>query len=319
MVWRRTDGIAPLRNHTGAGDILADLLAREVATDARFCALPELYLDGGAALQIIDVHAEPSRGDLDDHAVLVRIEAGMESALPCAHVCADLFCGPGHGYLGVEADCTVAHVPEHDRRLEHEVRGEFGGEFRITVCVPAEVQVCRLLPEVSPELDRFAERVGGRRGDLTGVQHKVVEYDREVCDAAHTGKDDLSCPGLVVYRLPGRPGPHGVAPVVTGLLFDHYGIPGAVGEAPVTGGALPRVDQDPVAIAPEDAVGAVIDASFALHALLAVDRDPISQRHAADVAAHGATLPITGSPAAGMVIDSIFGSMTRIAASSLDM
>ncbi|KAF5044569.1 hypothetical protein DSECCO2_490390 [anaerobic digester metagenome] len=316
---RRADRVATLRYHPCPGDVRAHLLAGEVPADARFCSLAEFELDRGAPLQVVDVHAEPPRGDLDDHPVLVGVEAGMQAAFAGAHIGARLLCRPGHREVGVEADCAVAHVAEHDRRLEHEVWSEFRGDLDIAVRFSRKIQPRRFLPEVGPEFDGFAERVGRGRGDLAGVQHQVVEYDREVGDAPHPGEDDLTRPGLVVDRLPDLPRPDRMAPVIAGVLLEHDGVSRAVGEAPVTGGAVPGVDEDAVAVPSEYAVGAVLDASPAFHAPLPVDGDPVPERHAADVAAHGATLPMTGSPAPGLVIDSTPGSMVRIAVSSLAM
>jgi len=70
-------------------------------------------------------------------------------------------------------------------------------------------------------------------------------------------------------------------------------------------------------VPPVDAVGAALDAPPALHAPDGVDADPVAGREASDH--HATTLPITGSPAAGIVIDSTQGSIARIAASSLEM
>ncbi len=147
----------------------------------------------------------------------------------------------------------------------------------------------------------------------------MIKDDRKIGDAPHCSKDYLACPGLIIDRLPDLPGPDRVTPVVAGMLLDADCVPGAISKTPVTGGTLPGVDHDPVAILPEYTVGAVLNAPLAFHTPLPIDCDPVTKWHAAEVTAHGATLPITGSPAAGMVIDSTFGSIARIAASSLDI
>jgi len=56
-------------------------------------------------------------------------------------------------------------VAEEYRRLDHEVRGEFRGEFDVTVRLLPEIQLRRLLAEVGPDLNGLTERVG--RGVVT--------------------------------------------------------------------------------------------------------------------------------------------------------
>src|SRR5450756_1181647 len=68
---RRRDGVRAARDAAGGGDVLVDLLAGQMAADARLGALPDLDLHGGAAVEVLRVHAEAPRGHLHDHVVLV--------------------------------------------------------------------------------------------------------------------------------------------------------------------------------------------------------------------------------------------------------
>lgn len=74
---------------------------------------------------------------------------------------------------------------------------------------------------------------------------------------------------------------------------------------------------DPVIFHPEDTVRTILYAPPAEHALVMVNRDPELRRDTSN--RHVLTLPMTGSPARGMVIFSTSGSITRIAASSLEI
>jgi len=65
-----------------------------------------------------------------------------------------------------------------------------------------------------------------------------------------------------------------MAPVIDGTFLDVDGIPGAHGDTPVAGDALPRIDMDLVVFHPEYAIRAVFYAAAAQHALVMVDRDP---------------------------------------------
>ncbi len=56
-----------------------------MTADAGLGALTDLDLDGGTAVQVLGVHAEASRGDLDDDVVLVGIEVRVQSALAGVH------------------------------------------------------------------------------------------------------------------------------------------------------------------------------------------------------------------------------------------
>ena len=66
VVGRRGDGVRPLGDHAGAGNVAHDLVARQVSADAGLGALAHLDLDGGARVEVIRVHAEAAGGHLHD-------------------------------------------------------------------------------------------------------------------------------------------------------------------------------------------------------------------------------------------------------------
>jgi hypothetical protein len=74
---------------------------------------------------------------------------------------------------------------------------------------------------------------------------------------------------------------------------------------------------DPVIFHPEDAIWTILYAPPAEHALVMVHRDAEFRRDTSN--RHVLTLPMTGSPARGMLIFSTSGSIIRIAASSLEI
>src|SRR5512139_2783575 len=74
---------------------------------------------------------------------------------------------------------------------------------------------------------------------------------------------------------------------------------------------------DLFALLAEYSVRTTFDTSSAEHALVMIHADAITERDAPD--AHYRDLPMIGSPALGIVISPTFGSMVRIAASSLHM
>ncbi len=319
MVGSGADRIASLRDHPGAGNIRTDLLARQVPAKAGLCPLPDLDLDRRAAFKVVDINPEPAGCNLHDHMALVRVERLVEPALAGTHERPD----PVHGFcerlLGIQAYCPVAHVPDHDGRLDLEVRREFCLELDIAFCGCGffEHDPRRFLPEIGPELHRFPQGIDGGIGDLAGVEHEPVEDDRVRHRVAHAGEDDLPGTRLVEDRLPGLPGPDRMAPVIGRLLFDIDSIPRAEREAAVAGDAVPGIDPDPVVLLPVHAVRAVLNAPAADHTAFRIDRDPEPQRDAANC--HAYTFPMTGSPAFGIVMESTSGSIRRIAASSLLM
>ena len=108
-----------------------------------------------------------------------------------------------------------------------------------------------------------------------------------------------------------------MAPVIRGFLVDRDCITRAERSTAVTGNTVPGIYNDPVVLFPENAVRTVLDTTAAVHATLGVQIHFEPERDTADT--HAITLPITGSPAFGILTSSIAGSILRIAASSLEM
>ena len=81
MVRGGGDGVRTLGDHTGAGDVRADLVAGQVAADAGLCALAHLDLNCRARFQVIFMYAEAAGRDLYDGVRAVLIEVLMQAAL----------------------------------------------------------------------------------------------------------------------------------------------------------------------------------------------------------------------------------------------
>jgi hypothetical protein len=74
---------------------------------------------------------------------------------------------------------------------------------------------------------------------------------------------------------------------------------------------------DTFTVFPEYSVRTTLNTAAAEHALVVIDADAIAEGDASDTQC--STLPMMGSPAFGMIISPISGSMVRMAASSLEM
>ncbi len=85
----------------------------------------------------------------------------------------------------------------------------------------------------------------------------------------------------------------------------------------MTGNTVPGINQDPVVFFTENAIRTVLDTATAIHAPFSVQIYLKPERDTADT--HAITLPMTGSPAFGILTSSIAGSILRIAASSLEI
>ena len=81
MVRGGGDGVRALGDHTGAGDVRADLVAGQMAADARLCTLAHLDLDGGACFQVILMYAEAAGCDLYNGVRAVLVKVLMQAAL----------------------------------------------------------------------------------------------------------------------------------------------------------------------------------------------------------------------------------------------
>jgi hypothetical protein len=105
--------------------------------------------------------------------------------------------------------------------------------------------------------------------------------------------------------------------VVHRPLFDRNGISGTHGNTPVACHALSGIYPYPVIVQTKYSKRAVFNTSTTKHALLLINLHFEFEGDATDT--HETILPMTGSPARGMVTDSISVSMVRIAASSLEI
>lgn len=74
---------------------------------------------------------------------------------------------------------------------------------------------------------------------------------------------------------------------------------------------------DMLTLLPEHAVGATLDTATAEHTLVVINADAVAEGHTSDT--QPLTLPMTGSPAFGMMISPTSGSIVLMAASSLEI
>ena len=79
------EGIGALRDHPRDRHFVVDLLAGQVAADARLGSLTDLDLDGRARLEVIGVNAESPGGALHDDVILVGLEVGVEASFARVH------------------------------------------------------------------------------------------------------------------------------------------------------------------------------------------------------------------------------------------
>ena len=106
-----------------------------MSADPRFCSLTYLDLDSGAAFKIVYINPKPAGSHLHNYMTLVREERLMETSFTCTHKRSYFcycFCKSS---LGVQADRTITHMANHDRRLYLEIRGKFGKEIHVTIRV----------------------------------------------------------------------------------------------------------------------------------------------------------------------------------------
>jgi len=111
--------------------------------------------------------------------------------------------------------------------------------------------------------------------------------------------------------------PDRVTPVIRGFLIDTDSIPRAECGAAMAGNTIAGVHPDCITVVSEHTIGAVFHATPAEHALVGIDLNFVAEGDT--TYRHAITLPMTGSPAFGIVIASTSGSIRRIAASSLEI
>src|SRR5665648_1029565 len=237
---RRRDGVRAARDAAGGGDVLVDLLAGQMAADARLGALPDLDLHGGAAVEVLRVHAEAPRGHLHDHVVLVREQVGVQAALAGVHEDAAALGGPRQGAVHVERHRSVAHRREDDGRLELHVVAQAGAalEAEAATAVRLDLHRVRLAAQVRAQLHGLAQGVDGRVGDLARVQHEMIEHAEVRLVVAHAGEHHRAGLGLPPYGLAQADLPRGVVAEGQRTLLDGDGVRRAERHAAVTGPAL---------------------------------------------------------------------------------
>ena len=278
MVGGRRERVGALRDHARGGHVAAGLLAGQVAADAGLGALADLDLDRDSAVQVVEVDAEAPRRHLHDHVVLEGVQVGVQAALAAVHHDAAALGRHGERLVHVERDRAVAHGREDDGRVE--LDGAAGaGERRGAglQAVPAGVvgfdrHRIGLAAEVGAQLHGLAQRVDRRVGDLTGVEHEVVEDARVVTVVAGAGQHHAAGLGLAPDRAAQRRRPELVAAVGELALLDGDGVGRAVGHAAVAGAALGVVGQGAL-VEGEDAPAALRHAAPAAAAAPVVDGD----------------------------------------------
>ena len=109
VVRRGRDGIAPLRNHTRARDVRADLPPGQMSADAGLRPLPHLDLDGRARVQIPLIHAEAPGGHLHHRLRPEVVKILMQAALPRVPAGSEPLRRERKALLRVIADRAVAH------------------------------------------------------------------------------------------------------------------------------------------------------------------------------------------------------------------
>ena len=206
MVRRGGDGVRALGNHARAGDVRADLDARQVAADAGLGALAHLDFNRRAGVQVIRMHAEAAGGHLHDGVGAVLVEVLVQSALAGVVVGAQRRGRAGQGGVRVVGDGAVAHGGEHDRDVQIELRRHVVNELSVFVALDG----CRLGAQRGARLHRLAQRVDGRVGDLRGIDEQLVPVDRIRLRIAHGGEQHAAGAGLTVDLGDGLAGPVGV-------------------------------------------------------------------------------------------------------------
>src|SRR5665647_1880734 len=297
-------------------------------------ALPDLDLHGGAAVEVLRVHAEAPRGHLHDHVVLVREQVGVQAALAGVHEDAAALGGPRQGAVHVERHRSVAHRREDDGRLELHVVAQAGAalEAEAATAVRLDLHRVRLAAQVRAQLHVLAQGVDGRVGDLARVEHEMIEPAEVRLVVAHAGEHHRAGLGLSPDGLAQADLPRGVVAEGQRTLLDGDGVRRAERHAAVTGPALGVVRQRalvegvhaPAALlhaAPAALTAVVIDA----HAELGLDEGrghdtyPSVRSLAVCSGERGEpawTRATTGSPARGAQTSSGASSTSRIALSS---
>ena len=277
MVGCRGNGVGPLRDHAGTGNIAYDLRPRQVSADARLGPLPHLDLNGRAGHQVVLVNTEPSGRHLGDGVAPIAVKVLVESAL--AGVIADpqRLRRSGQTFVGVEADGAVAHGGEQHRHGQLQLRRQLRDQPPLGIAPDA----LRLLAQKHPGLHRLPQRVDGRVRDLGGVEQQAVPVDRQFLGAAHRGQQHAAGGGLLPDLLHGIGGPVGALPQGAAVFLDLQSVGGTVRHAPLAVHTLALIRQHPVMglVKAVNAVGTLLHTDLAVDAALRVPHHLKLRRH----------------------------------------
>ena len=238
MMRRRRDRVRALRDHTGLGDIRADLESGQMTADTRLCALTHLDLDGSTGFEVILMYAETAGCNLHDGVRAVLVEVLMQTALTGIIVGAECACSACKCGMCVVGDRAVAHCGEHDRQVELQLRRQIGNQIAVLVTL----NLARLFAEEGLGLHRLAQRIDGRVGDLRSVDEDLVPVDRVRLRVAHRGEQHAARACLTVDLGDGLAGP--VCILLKGMvgLYDLERAGRAERYAAVAGDALGLID-----------------------------------------------------------------------------
>ena len=206
MVRCGRNSVRALRDHTRAGNVADNFCTRQMAADARLCALPHFDLDGGAGAEVILMHAEAAGRDLHDGICAVFVEIQMQTALAGVVVDAERFCGAGKAFVRIVADGAVGHGREHDRHGKLKLRGD----IRLNLTVLVALDFRRLLTQKRLRFHRLTERVDGRVRDLRRVDEDFIPVDRQGLRVAHGRQQHAAAARLTVDLHDGLAGPVGI-------------------------------------------------------------------------------------------------------------
>ncbi len=230
VMGRGRNGVAPLRNHAGAGDVADDFCAGQVAADAGFRALADFDFDGGAGLQVAFVHAEAPGRHLNDGVRPILIKILVQAALARVVIGAERPRGAREAFVRVVTDGAVAHGRKQDRHFQLQLRRQVVGT---DMPLGIALDMVRLFAEEGLGLHRLAQRVDGRIRDLRGVQQHFVPVNRVGLRVPHGGQKHP--PGLrLAVNLPdGLVAPLRVDAVGVVVLDDFQRVRGAQRNAAV--------------------------------------------------------------------------------------
>ena len=234
MMRRRRDRVRALRDHTGLGDIRADLESGQMAADTRLCALTHLDFNSSTGFEVILMYAETAGCNLHDGVRAVLVEVLMQTALTGIIIGAERACSACECGMCVVGDRAVAHCGEHDRQVELQLRRQIGNQIAVLVTL----NLARLFAEEGLGLHRLAQRVDGRIGNLRSVDENFIPVDGVRVRIAHRGQQHAARACLTVNLGDRLAGPVGVLTERVVGLYDFKGTGRAQRHAAVAGYAL---------------------------------------------------------------------------------